>query len=137
VPAPSLRAAIEAELGTRVESAYRAASEGNMDTALAAARAAIEFAPLHAAPYFALAVFEIDQGRHDEAETHLRRALYLAPQFAEAHYRLGLLCLRRGDAALARRSFFNALRSEQSAGGESSPLAAVIGAQLAHLESVP
>ncbi len=137
IPAPSNRHAIELEVKKRVEAAYREASAGGLELALVTARAAIEFAPLHAAPYFALAVFEIEQGRHDEAEALLRRALYLEPELAEAHYRLGLLCQRRGDAPAARRCFFNALRSEQARGDTSSALAAAIGAQLAHLERAP
>lgn len=137
IPVPSNRQAIELEVGKRVEVAYREASAGSLALALVTARAAIEFAPLHAAPYFALAVFEIEQGRYDEAETLLRRALYLEPELSEAHYRLGLLCLRRGDAPAARRSFFNALRAEHARGDTSSALAASIGAQLAHLERAP
>ncbi len=137
VPVPSNRRVIELEVAQRVEAAYSEASAGSLALALATARAAIEFAPLHAAPYFALAVFEIEQGRHDEAETLLRRALYLEPELAEAHYRLGLLRLRRGDAAAARRCFFNALRAEQARGEATSALAAAIGAQLAHLERAP
>ncbi|HVJ17908.1 MAG TPA: tetratricopeptide repeat protein, partial [Polyangiaceae bacterium] len=134
LPAPSNRAVVDLEVATRVEAAYREASAGNLDAALSAARGAVEYAPLHAAPYFALAVFEVEQGRHDEAETLLRRVLYLEPAHAEAHYRLGLLCLRRDEVVAARRSFFNALRCEQQSGAASSLLAAAIGAQLAHLE---
>ena len=63
--------------------------------------------------------------------------LIVAPDFAEAHYRLGLLCLRRGDKVSARRSFFNALRASERQAPASLSLAAAIGAELAHLDRSP
>jgi chemotaxis protein methyltransferase CheR len=128
-PAPALDVA--AEVSARVEAAYAEASRGNVDAAIKVARSAIELAPLQAEPYFALALIELESGRHAEAETEFRRVLYLAPQLADAHYRLGLLCLRRDVVAAARRAFFNALRADETQG---SLLAGAIGAQLAQLE---
>jgi tetratricopeptide (TPR) repeat protein len=40
--------------------------------------------------------------RLDEAETHLKRAMQLAPGFPDVNYLMGLLCMRRHDNAQAR-----------------------------------
>src|SRR6185436_10376367 len=61
------------------------------------AERAVANAPLSAAPYFALALLELELDEHEAAERALKKVLYLAPNLSEAHYRLGLLRLRRGD----------------------------------------
>lgn len=62
---------------------------------------------------------ETERGREREAETALRRALYLEPDFALAHFVLGNLERRRGQAAGARRSWQNALQALQDLPPES------------------
>ncbi len=41
-------------------------------------------------------------GKLDEAQQHLKRALDLAPNFADGNYLMGVLCLRRNDSGQAR-----------------------------------
>lgn len=62
-------------------------------------------APLRIAPSFSAALLELDA---DRAETALEKVIARAPDLGEAHFRLGVLRLRRGDALLARRSFQSA-----------------------------
>jgi tetratricopeptide (TPR) repeat protein len=98
------------------------------------AERAIARSPLDAAPYFALALLELELDEHDAAEAALKKVLYLAPNLAEAHYRLGLLRLRRGDVEGARRSLWNALDLLRR-GDEGTPSwAASLGLSLAALE---
>jgi chemotaxis protein methyltransferase CheR len=52
--------------------------------------------------------------RHAEAESSLRRAIYLDRQSVLAHYYLGLFLQSRGDPKQAAKSFENALRLLQS-----------------------
>lgn len=49
------------------------------------------------APSLRLAEVLLTQGRNDEAETHLRRALAAEPDDPTVHYNLGVLALERGD----------------------------------------
>jgi len=44
----------------------------------------------------------LQAGRLDEAETHLKRALHLAPGFPDLNYLMGVLWIQRRDAAQAR-----------------------------------
>lgn len=56
-------------------------------------------------PLIGLAAAEERLGQLDEAEQHLRAALRLNPQQADAHHRLGRLAMRRGDWTSARLAF--------------------------------
>jgi tetratricopeptide (TPR) repeat protein len=109
------------------------AETGDRDGATQVLERAIHAAPLSAPAYFALALLDVDSHRHDEAEALLRKVLYLAPDFAEAHYRLGLLLARRGDLVGGRRSLLSALRVARAA-ENAAPWVAAIGAQLAWME---
>ncbi len=62
--------------------------------------------------YHALVLEQMN--KHGEAETSLRRALYLDRQSVLAHYYLGLLLQSRGDPKQAARCFENALNLLQS-----------------------
>src|SRR5260370_2618772 len=44
----------------------------------------------------------LQAGKLDEAETHLKRALQLAPGFPDVNYLMGVLWIQRHDAAQAR-----------------------------------
>ncbi len=44
----------------------------------------------------------LQTGKLDEAETHLKRALHLAPGFPDVNYLMGVLWIQRHDAARAR-----------------------------------
>jgi Flp pilus assembly protein TadD len=96
--------------------------------------AAIARAPLKAAPYLARALLEIERNEYLKAERTLAKVLHLAPDLAEAHYRLGLLLARRGSLSAARRSFMNALRVSASSGEDSLRWVSLVGAELAQLE---
>jgi Flp pilus assembly protein TadD len=63
--------------------------------------------PLWARPHLLAAQVTQSLGQHEEAVAHLRRALYLEPDSAETHLRLGLLLVRKGE----REQAIKALRS--------------------------
>ena len=105
------------------EKARLAAGLGRLDEALRFCDRAIEENKM-AAPYYYLRASILlekissadknessaEQENTLEAEAALRRALYLEPDFALAHFVLGNLERRRGRAVAARRSWQNALR---------------------------
>lgn len=66
--------------------------------------------PMSAEAHYLQAVSLIDQRKDDEAAAALERALYLDRQMVAAHFALGLLCERQGNAAGARRALRNARR---------------------------
>jgi Tfp pilus assembly protein PilF len=96
--------------------------------------AAIARAPLKAAPYLERALLEIERNEHLKAERTLAKVLYLAPDLAEAHYRMGLLLARRGSLSAARRSFMNALQAATSSGEQALRWVSLVGAELSRLE---
>ncbi|MDD5762575.1 MAG: chemotaxis protein CheR [bacterium] len=59
--------------------------------------------------YFLSATVLQEIGRMEESEAHLRKALYLDPVFALAHFALGNLALRREKGKESRKHFSNAL----------------------------
>jgi len=59
--------------------------------------------------YFLSATVLQEIGRMEESESFLRKALYLDPAFALAHFALGNLALRREKGKESRRHFTNAL----------------------------
>lgn len=69
----------------------------------------IENSPLEPLPHFYLALILEQLGRCDEAESSLRRSLYLDRRFVLAHYHLGLLLQRGGRRQAARQHFENTL----------------------------
>jgi Tfp pilus assembly protein PilF len=52
----------------------------------------------------------LDQGRHEEAERHLRTALELEPRLIEAQYNLGYALAARGEVVEAEERYRNALQ---------------------------
>jgi len=86
------------------------ADDGELESAFRLANDCIDATPLDPEPYL-LAALVADELRYDEqAETLLRRVLYLAPERSEAHLRLSLLLARRGDRVAAARSMAEARR---------------------------
>ncbi len=79
------------------------ANVGLLTEAAACGREALDRDPLDRIGQFTYALVLIELDRPREAEAALRRALYLDPGFAEAHYQLGLLALRGGDAVGGRK----------------------------------
>ena len=66
--------------------------------------------PGRARPRNGLALALEAAGRSDEAESQLREALRVEPEFPESHVNLGLILLRQGHTAEARAQFEAALR---------------------------
>ncbi|HEV8246608.1 MAG TPA: protein-glutamate O-methyltransferase CheR [Polyangiaceae bacterium] len=89
---------------------------------------------LDAETHFSASLVELERNDYAAAEVALKRTLYLCPEHAEAHYRLGLLCARRAEFVTARRCFFNALGIVRKRGASGLAMAALIGAQLAKLD---
>jgi len=85
------------------------ADEGRLPEAIEWCEKAIAADKLNPAHYYLLAVICQEQGQRETAERALGRALYLAPDFALAHFALGNLCLSGGRQREARRHFVNAL----------------------------
>lgn len=67
-------------------------------------------APSDPAPYFYLGLVAQAQGRLDEAEDALRRAVYLDGSFLMAQYHLALVRLERGDETAGRRALAGVAR---------------------------
>jgi chemotaxis protein methyltransferase CheR len=129
---PSPRIAVAASAAdARADEAVRNESS---PPSLSTVNAAIARAPLKAAPYLSRALLEIERNEHLKAERTLAKVLYLAPDLAEAHYRMGLLLARRGSLSAARRSFMNALQAATSSGEEALRWVSLVGAELARLE---
>ena len=76
--------------------------------ALRAVESAIEKNPTDAALRYRHAGILIELGRHAEAAEALRRAIFLAPDMALAHFALGMLVRDTGEARSARRHLDNA-----------------------------
>jgi tetratricopeptide (TPR) repeat protein len=82
-----------------------AANLGDMARAATLADAAAKAHPASAEIAFLHAIVLMNLGRLGEAETVLRRLVYLDHNLAVAHFALGNLRLRMGDPATARRAF--------------------------------
>jgi chemotaxis protein methyltransferase CheR len=80
------------------------ANEGRLDEAAALCEAVLTRDPLDLEAYLLLAAIRQEQGAVRPALEALRRAIYLAPDCATAHFLLGGLLLRRGDRDRARRA---------------------------------
>jgi chemotaxis protein methyltransferase CheR len=85
------------------------ANQGKLDEAFGLCEKAIVSDKLNPGLYFLRAVILQELGRIDEAAVALKRTLYLDPDFVLAHYSLGNLMLRRGNAKAAKKSFENVL----------------------------
>jgi chemotaxis protein methyltransferase CheR len=93
-----------------LDAARTLADDGALDEALRIATKCIEAAPLDPDAYLLASLIADELGRAEQAETLLRRVLYLTPSSAEAHLRLSLLLERRGDRHGASRSMTEAQR---------------------------
>lgn len=86
------------------------ANLGEMDKALQACATGMTLDPTEKHVYLIQGIVLNEQDRPEEAVAALRKAIYLDHQFLEAHYQLGLLLLRTGQAAAGRKSLHNALQ---------------------------
>lgn len=85
------------------------ADRGNLAEALSACDEAIAADKLDPAMHYLRAIILQEQNGHGEAIAALKRALYLDPNFVPAHFAIGNLMLRRGNARAAKKSFENVL----------------------------
>jgi len=85
------------------------ANLGRLCEAGAWSERAINADKLNPAHHYLLATILEEQERRDGAATHLKRALYLAPDFVIAYFALGNLARREGKKREAERCFRNAL----------------------------
>src|SRR6185295_1857328 len=74
---------------------------GEHDAARAEYETALRIGPWFVPAYLNLADLLRAEGRDDEGERLLRRALEIAPDSADAHHTLGLLLVRRHELAPA------------------------------------
>ncbi|MDP2256576.1 MAG: CheR family methyltransferase [Polaromonas sp.] len=94
---------------TPLRNARACADEGRLAEAAEWCEQAIAADKLNPAHYYLHAAICQERGQSETAERSLGRALYLAPDFALAHFALGNLCLSGGRQREARRHFDNAL----------------------------
>lgn len=85
------------------------ANQGRLVEALVWCKKAIAADKLSPASHYLLAIILQERGQVEEAVTSLKRALYLRPDFALAHFALGNLFRRQEKARDSERHFHNAL----------------------------
>jgi chemotaxis protein methyltransferase CheR len=85
------------------------ADRGKLAEALSACDEAIAADNLDPEMHYLRAIILQELNEHGEAIAALKRALYLDPKFVPAHFAIGNLMLRRGNARAAKKSFENVL----------------------------
>jgi chemotaxis protein methyltransferase CheR len=85
------------------------ADQGRLGEAWAACEAGIYADKLNPSLYYLGAIILQELDRQGEATAVLKRLLYLDPGFLLAHFALGNLAQRRGNAAAAKKSYKNVL----------------------------
>lgn len=95
---------------SKLESLRRLCDHGQLAEAAILCRRLIEEDGLNPAVHFYHSLILEPMGLHGEADSALRRAIYLDRRFALAHYYLGLLQQKSSDPKGAARSFRNALK---------------------------
>ena len=85
------------------------ANQGRLAEALSACNKAIACNKLDPDMHYLCAIILQEQNREGEAIASLKRALYLNPNFAPAHFAIGNLMLRRGSGRAAKKCFENVL----------------------------
>ncbi|WP_293370439.1 tetratricopeptide repeat protein [Nevskia sp.] len=99
-----LRRAVElapTEAGPKHRLAYVLGGLGRLDEAVSLIRSAFLFDPLGFRGWYYLGLFQTAQGRYDDAETALRKALELQPTAATQYQQLAMIKLMRGKPDLA------------------------------------
>jgi chemotaxis protein methyltransferase CheR len=85
------------------------ANEGKLADAQALCEKAIAINRLDPGLYYLSATILQEQNKEGDAVASLKRALYIDPDFVLAHFAMGTLAMRRGDARTARKCFDNVL----------------------------
>ena len=75
-------------------------------------RDCVQKSPLKARPYNNLGTALVDRGRLPEAESNLRKAIELKPQYGDARYNLGYVLIRSGRMEEGARQLLEAIRLE-------------------------
>ena len=70
---------------------------------------ALEIYPDDPILHYLLAIAYVDKRKFDEAESHLKEAIRLKPDYSDAYNYLGVLYFRRGEVGLAIESYQKAL----------------------------
>jgi chemotaxis protein methyltransferase CheR len=102
---------VASESGLLCRAARDCANQGKLAEALEWCEKAIVAEKLDPARHYLLATIRQERGEAEAAAGALKRALYLDPDFALAHFALGNLRLAQGGRQEAKRHFANALAS--------------------------
>lgn len=89
---------------------YLRLSEGRVEAAAECARRALACNPIFPDAHLLEGLIAKEQGRHGEAMTAFKRALYLEPASALARYQRGQLHVLRGERRRAQHEFAEAIR---------------------------
>jgi len=84
------------------------ANQGNLEEALAWCDKAIAKQKIEPGIHYLRATILQERGALDEAVRSLQKILYLDPNFALAHFTLGMIALQRGPSAASDKHFENA-----------------------------
>lgn len=93
--------------------AFRLADQGHLDEAAERCENLLQRHSHQADAHYLLGIIREAAGNVQEAETMLRKAIYLDPNHYEALTHLGVICRQKGDAAGARRFQERAARAAQ------------------------
>lgn len=97
-----------------LDDGYSLLRRGLFEDALDVFHSAIELAPRHPQPYFAIAMVYQEQQRYREAMQSLRSALIHDPTYAPARAYLGILLLQDADVEGAQQELVQALHDMPS-----------------------
>jgi len=117
-PLAALEKAAEIDQHAIADSVRALADRGNLEDALELCGKAIIGDKLAGELRYLEATILLELNREEEAVRSLKRTLYLDPDFVLAHFTLGNLAIRRGDAQTGRRCFENALSLLAARGDE-------------------
>lgn len=100
----------DAEASALAMLARACANQGKLDEAAAWCEKAIAADKLNALYYYLQATIDQELGRPEEAKRLLRRAIFLEPDFALAHFMMGNISLSQNKIAEAEKHYTNVLR---------------------------
>jgi chemotaxis protein methyltransferase WspC len=86
-----------------LQEAFRLADQGHLDEAAQHCMTLLRRQELQADAHYLLGLIRESTGNYQDAEQHLRKAIYLKPDHYEALTHLGVICLQTGDRASAQR----------------------------------
>jgi chemotaxis protein methyltransferase CheR len=113
-PPPGEQVEVPPDRAAQLQRARALADQGHLEEAHRLCEAALGQDPLHPEAYILLAAIRQEQGEIPPALEALRRAIYLAPDSAPAHFLLGSLLLRQEKKRRARRCMETVVRLLQT-----------------------